>query len=303
MHKYSLGFIGLGKMGLPIVKIFLKKGISIFAYDIDKSKIKIVEKLGANPIESINHFSKIKVSTKIIWLMVPLGTTVDEVIDKLIPGLKKGDIIIDGGNASYKDSIRRKRKLSKYKIGFVGVGTSGGIKGAMNGPPMTIDCSIENYNKICPFLEILGGNYSFFEEGGKGHLAKTIHNAIEYGMMQSLAEGILLYFKHGFTEEEIKKIFVTWSKGSIIESKLIGCINEIMSKNSLLDSHQIKKSETIKIVEEILMDNCYTPILKKSMSLRKETLKQDEIVNTVLARLRLFFGGHELEKKNNKILK
>ncbi len=300
MSKRTLGFVGLGKMGLPIVKIFLKKGISIFAYDLDKSKVKVVEKLGAYPIENINHFSKIKVSQKIIWLMVPMGATVDEIIDSLIPGLRRGDVIIDGGNANYKDSIRRRIKLSKHKIGFVGIGTSGGIKSALSGPPMTIDSSIKDFNKITPFLEILGGNYSFFKKAGKGHLAKTIHNAIEYGMMQSIAEGILLYFKHGFTEEEVKKVFVTWSKGSIIESKLVNCMNEVMNKYSLLDSHKIKKSETIKIIEEILNVDCHTPILKKSMTLRKKMHKQDEIVETVLARLRLIFGGHELEKNGNK---
>lgn len=300
MNNYSLGFIGLGKMGLPIVKTFLKKGISIFAYDLDKYKIELAEKLGANPIKSINQFSRIKVSQKIIWLMLPMGKVVDEIIDELIPELNKGDIIIDGGNASYKDSVRRRKNLDKHRIGFAGIGTSGGIKGALNGPPMTVDCSIKDFNKIKPFLKILGGNYSFFEEDGKGHLAKTIHNAIEYGMMQSIAEGILLYFKHGFTEDEIKKIFITWSKGSIIESRLIDCINEIMNDYSLLDNKQIKRSETIKIVEEVLMSDCYTPILKKSMTLRKETIKQDEIVNTVLARLRLLFGGHELENKKDK---
>ena len=115
---------------------------------------------------------------------------------------------------------------------------------------------------MLPYLKILGGNYSFFEGNGKGHMAKTIHNAIEYGMMQSIAEVISLYFSHGFSEKEIKKTFQTWSKGSIIESRLVDCINEIMNKYSLLDNKQIKNSETVKIVEEILRKDCYTPILK-----------------------------------------
>lgn len=285
-------------MGLPMVKTFIKENVSIFAYDHDRSKLKVAEKLGAISIKKIDEFSKNLASPKVIWLMVPMGLVVDDIIDKLMPFLNKGDIIIDGGNASYKDSARRRKMLGKKKIGFVGVGTSGGIKGAHKAPPMTIDCSNDDLKKIKPFLKILGGNYSFFKEKGKGHLAKTIHNAIEYGMMQSIAEGILLYSKHGFTEEEIKKTFKTWSRGSIIESRLINCIIEIMSKHSIQDKKLIKKSETIKIVEEILRIDCYTPIIQKSMTLRKNIHKQDEIVNTVLARLRLFFGGHSIKSKN-----
>ncbi len=297
MNKYSLGFVGLGKMGLPMVKTFLKKDVSIYCFDLDRSRLEIAEKLGAISLNNIDEFSKMNVSPRVIWLMVPMGLTIDKIIDQLVSTLNEGDIIIDGGNASYKDSARRRKILVKYKIGFVGAGTSGGIKGALTNPPITLDCSIDDYNKILPFLNILGGNFSFFEAEGKGHLAKTIHNAIEYGMMQSIAEGVSLYFRHGFTEDEVKKTFKTWSQGSIIESRLIDCIIEIMDKHSILDNQKIKKSETIKIVEDILKIDCYTPILQKSMSLRKNMQEQDEIVNTVLARLRLFFGGHSLDDK------
>ena len=298
MNKHSLVFVGLGKMGLPMVETFLKKGVSVYAYDNNKTRLKVAKNLGAYSIKNLNDLSNVKFKPKIYWLMLPMGSTIDEIIKKLIPILNKGDLIIDGGNASYKDSIRRRKMLKKKNIGFVGAGTSGGIKGALVGPPITFDCTIKDYKKLLPYLKILGGNYSFFEGNGKGHMAKTIHNAIEYGMMQSIAEGISLYFSHGFSEKEIKKTFQTWSKGSIIESRLVDCINEIMNKYSLLDHKQIKNSETVKIVEEILRKDCYTPILKKSMALRKSINKQDRIVNTVLARLRLLFGGHSINDKN-----
>ena len=205
--------------------------------------------------------------------------------------------MIDGGNANYKDSIVRRNNFEKKKIGYVSAGVSGGITAIKNGPPITLDCSKKDLKKILPILKSFGGNFTYFEKKGKGHLAKTLHNAIEYGMMQSLAEGIALYLKHGFTEKEILRTFKTWAQGSIIESRLVNVVNQILEKYSLRDSQQIKKSETLKIVKEVLRIDCKTPILKESIKLRSNTKKLDKVVHTVLARQRLIFGGHSLREK------
>jgi|TARA_B110000483_G_scaffold237957_1_gene313669 6-phosphogluconate dehydrogenase len=296
MPKLELGYIGLGRMGLPMVKT-LSKDISITAYDIDIKKCRIPLDLKINIANSIIDLARALSSPRIIWIMVPMGNIVDEVIQTLIPELQEGDLLVDGGNANYLDSIRRRDELSKKKIGFAGAGTSGGTAGALSGPPITIDCTLKDYKKILPILQLLGGNIAFFEEKGKGHLAKTLHNAIEYGMMQSLAEGITLYVEYGFTEDEIRKAFKTWSSGSIIESRLVSCLNEVMEKYSILDNQKIKKSETLGIVKNVLKSDCYTPILKKSVNLRENTEELDPVTHTILARLREFFGGHFLRNK------
>ncbi|MDA9605173.1 NAD(P)-binding domain-containing protein [Alphaproteobacteria bacterium] len=297
MPKLKLGFIGLGRMGFPMAQA-LNKNVCITAYDIDSKKIKAAQSLGINTVKDLQSLIKAIPRPRIIWIMLPMGAIVENVLDILSGELQEGDLIVDGGNANYLDSIRRRNKLKINKIGFAGAGTSGGTSGAVNGPPITIDCSNEDYKKIQPILKLLGGNIAFFEEPGKGHLAKTLHNAIEYGMMQSLAEGIALYIKYGFTEEETRRAFKTWSSGSIIESRLVTCLNEVMNKNSILDNQKIKKSETLSIVNDILKSDCYTPILEKSAHLRKNTNKLDPVTHTVLARLREFFGGHVLRDKD-----
>ncbi len=292
----KIGYVGLGRMGLQMVK-GLANQVDIVAFDLDDSLVQQAVDVGAQGVKRLADIPNELMEPRIIWLMVPMGAAVDRIIEELVPHLSSGDVLVDGGNADYLDSIRRRKFLAEKGIGFAGAGTSGGTEGALKGPPISVDCTGTDYVKIRPILEFLGGNHVHFEDAGKGHLAKTLHNAIEYGMMQSLAEGVALYVKHGFTEDEIKRAFATWSKGSIIESRLVNCLRSVLEKHSLSELCDIKKSETLKIVSGVLRDDCPTPILATSARLREMSAEQDPVALTVLARLRNFFGGHGLSGK------
>jgi 6-phosphogluconate dehydrogenase len=297
MQPIKMGYVGLGRMGLPMVTGLSKK-TEVVAFDADPKRRSEAKELGIQTVENICDLPSHLTCPRVIWLMVPMGEPVDQVIDALLPALQKGDVLVDGGNADYRDSNRRRSKLYTVGIGFVGAGTSGGTAGALQGPPMSVDCSLDDYKKILPVLNLLGGNHAHFEDAGKGHLAKTLHNAIEYGMMQSLAEGVALHVKHGFTEDEVLRIFETWSRGSIIESRLINCLIQAIQNHPLAEPQQMKRSETLGIVRGVLRTDCRTPVIEKSACLRDVPDEQDPVASTVLALLRLSFGGHALHEKS-----
>lgn len=295
MSKIKLGLIGLGKMGLPLALKFNEKR-KIIVFDNNKEKLKHAKKKGLSIANGINEFITRLDKPCIIWIMVPPGKQVDNIIEDIKDYLKKDDLIIDGGNSNYLDTIDRKIYLEDIDIKFIGLGISGGVNQIKSSPPITLDSDKKTLKKVLPLLNILGRNYVCYDNAGKGHLSKTIHNAIEYGMMQSIAEGVFLYLKHGFSENEIKETFKVWGNGSIIESKLVRILNEILEKNSLFDKKKISKSETVKIIEKVLNKGFKTPIIKKCVKLRKNNKELDEIVHTILARMRNRFGGHSLSK-------
>ncbi len=291
----KIGFVGLGRMGLPLVQNLLKK-YDIVAFDTNSACRINAQRIGADVVENLREIPANLPKPAVIWLMLPMGNPVDAVIEHLAPMLNPGDVLVDGGNADFLDSVRRRKYLENLGIGFAGIGTSGGIAGALSAPPMAVDCAPDVITKLRPILQHLSGNFAYFPEPGKGHLAKTLHNAIEYGMMQSLAEGVALYYRHGFSEQEIADIFKVWSAGSIISSRLVDCLNLVLEEQSILNSCAIASSETSKIVHDVLRDDCATPILRESVALRNTPEAQDPMALTVLARLRKVFGGHELRK-------
>lgn len=296
MAQKKIGYVGLGRMGLRMAKLLLSH-FRVIGYDIDQTRLEAAEKIGIKCAKSLKDLALFMDFPRLIWIMVSHGRPVDEVILGLLPYLDKGDVIIDGGNAHYEDSRRRRAFLMEKGIDFVAAGTSGGLIGASKGPAISLDGTKEAYEKVKGLLKALGDNYSFFPDPGKGHLGKIIHNAIEYGMMQSIAEGVALYVRHGFNEKEIKDIFKSWSKGSIIESRLIDCLLAVLQENSILDYVDIEKSETLELVEKVLSKDTHTPVIAEAINMRKNPEQQAPVVLTILALMRNYFGGHEIKRK------
>jgi 6-phosphogluconate dehydrogenase len=280
-------------MGLPLAKR-LKDRHSLRVFDSSEESRKAAAEAGLKVDVSIESLVKALAAPRLIWIMVPMGNPVDEVIASLIPHVEKDDIVADGGNADFKDSIRRKNSLKELGLHFVGAGVSGGLAGAQSGPPITLDCDPSVFKQIEPVLRSFTGNFVHFEEPGFGHLAKMLHNAIEYGMMQSLAEGVSLYVNHGFTDEQLRDVFKVWSKGSIIESRLTSQLTQVLDTHSVKQACSIAKSETVKAVKGVLLEECNTPIIRTSAELREMPGRQNPVALTVLARLRNFFGGHRI---------
>jgi len=289
----KIGLIGLGKMGSLIAQN-LNREHCVWGYDIDINQVNSLNESGVTSFNRLKPLVEHVGSNGVFWLMVN-HDFVDDVIQKLLPLLSNGAVIIEGGNSHYHESQRRKEFLNKNKVSYVCIGMSGGVNGASTQPPMMVDGSEAARNIIAPMLETLGGNYCYLPQ--KAHLAKIIHNAIEYGMMQSLADGVALYHGHGFSQKQTRDIFKVWSNGSIIESQLVNLLCEILDEYDLDESVKITKSETLDLVKSSLIETVKTPVIDKSIQLRENLESQDAINLTILALLRNKFGGHAINKE------
>jgi 6-phosphogluconate dehydrogenase len=240
---------------------------------------------------------------RVLWLMLPAGEPTQTVIDELSKYLQKGDIVIDGGNAHFKDTEKRYQKFKKLGIEFLGIGVSGGIIAAQNGYPLMVGGSKKAYQKIKPIFNSLAkpnGGYAFFGEGGAGHFVKMVHNGIEYGMMQSIAEGfaVLEKSKYKFNLLEIAKL---WQKGTIVSSFLVDRAVDSLTKDSNLKNFSGPVSESGEArwtTEEAKKEKVQVEIIQNSLDYRirsqKDKILQSSFTAKMLNGLRNAFGGHKI---------
>ena len=189
----TLGYIGLGKMGHNMVSRLVRKHHEVFAFDPDEPARERAKDMGAKVFSSAGELVKSLPEPRAVWIMVP-HAAVDGVISEILPHLGEGDTVIDGGNSFYKDSMRRSERLLRNSINFMDIGVSGGPSGALEGACLMVGGSFDNYKKFSDLFKDLSqeNGYAYAGKNGAGHFVKMIHNGIEYGMMQSLAEGFSL---------------------------------------------------------------------------------------------------------------
>jgi 6-phosphogluconate dehydrogenase len=294
----KLGFIGLGKMGHNMVLNLLDHKHKPVVLNRSPEPTKQLAKKGAIPSYSHEELSKLLPKQKIIWLMVPAGKPVDENIKQLLPHLSKGDIIIDGGNSFYKDSIKRYNLLKKRQIHFLDVGTSGGMEGARKGACMMIGGDKPIYNKakqIFKDLTVKDG-FGYMGPPGSGHFVKAVHNGIEYGFMGAIAEG-LNNIKENSPKTSLKEVAKVYSNGSIIESRLMSWTKKAIDTNQLAKIQgSVPKGKTedeMKYLESISK----MPILKAARKMRVKSRKKPNFKGKIISAQRNQFGGHEVIKK------
>ncbi len=299
----EIGIIGLGKMGLNIALNLLGKKHQVSGFDLNPSSRKQFSDGGGHSVESIplllDHLNK----PRIIWIMVPAGEAVDQVIDQLIPALDKEDIIIDGGNSFYKDSIKRFKKLAEHGIDFMDCGTSGGLEGALKGACLTIGGNQEVFKTCEPLLKDIAVQNGYLYTGGpgSGHFVKMVHNGIEYGMMQAIGEGYEIMEKSGF-ELDLKGVSSVWSNGSVIRSWLIELCEDIFDKKPNLDGIPgviASSGEGKWCVETAQELNVETQAMKAALEMRERSKVQPSFSSKLLASLRNQFGGHEINPSTN----
>lgn len=296
----NIGLIGLGKMGYNIAVNLLKNNHNVVAYDMNKECVDNISNEGAVGVYSLKQVVESISGRRVLWLMVPSGNIVDEIIDELSGYLAEGDIIIDGGNSNYKDSIRRYNKLKERNIGFIDCGTSGGVNGALNGAcamvggeKEVVEYCEEIFKNIC-----VEDGYLHVGEPGSGHFAKMVHNGIEYGMMQSIAEGFEVLEKSDFTID-YEKIAKVWNHGSVIRGWLMELTESAFSKDKNLDTIKgiMNSSGEGKWTIETALDlGVPTPVIAMSLMMRYRSLQEDTFTGKVVAALRNEFGGHKVEK-------
>jgi 6-phosphogluconate dehydrogenase len=300
--KKEIGIIGLGKMGKNMALRLSDKKWHVFAFDIDENRRKDVEKNGIKTVNSLKEIIEKTSSPRLIWLMLPAGKIVEDILfseQGLIYYLKKGDIVIDGGNSFFEDSIRRGKKLERKGIAFIDVGVSGGPEGARNGACLMIGGKKEIFEKLKPLFRDLSQNESFQYLGkqGAGHFVKMVHNGIEYGMMQAIAEGFNL-MKNSIFKLDLKKIASLYNKGSVIESRLIGWLEKAYEKHG--ESLKIVSGKvsftgegewTVKTAKKL---NVPVKIIEESVKFRKKSHKNPSYIGKILSALREQFGGHNV---------
>ncbi len=296
----KLGFIGLGKMGSNMVERLLKDH-QVAAYDKSTEQTQAVGKKGAEASSSLEDLVSKLTGRKIVWLMVPSGKIIDGIIDSLIPLMKKDDIIIDGGNSFYKDSLQRTKKVNEKGIHYIDCGVSGGIWGLKNGYCLMYGGENEVVNFVEPVFKTLAPENGYFHcgENGSGHFVKMVHNGIEYGMMESIAEGFEIMEKSNFNIN-LAGVSKVWQHGSVVKSWLLELSSLALSNDpdlSKIKGYVEDSGEGRWTVETAMELEVPAHTISASLFNRFRSREGDSFAMKVLAALRNEFGGHAV--KNN----
>lgn len=299
----KVGIVGLGKMGYQLSLNLLEHSYQLVAHDVDKDVVEKISAQGAHGAETLQELVDHLPSPRIIWLMVPAGEITEKVLHSLLPLLDPGDIVIDGGNAHYKDTIRRCQLFEEKGISYLDCGTSGGVDGARHGVCAMIGGDAQAFSKVEQIFEdvSLENGYLYTGESGSGHFLKMIHNGIEYGMMQAIAEGFDLLEKSPY-EYDYERVASVWNHGSVIRSWLMELMESAFSKDQKLAGIKgvMHSSGEGKWTVETALDlETAAPVIAMSLMMRYRSFEQDTFSGKVVAALRNEFGGHEVEKSDS----
>ncbi|QRG69054.1 phosphogluconate dehydrogenase (NAD(+)-dependent, decarboxylating) [Brevibacillus choshinensis] len=297
----KLAILGLGKMGYNLTLNLLSHKHDVVAYDVEPKRADELGREGAIPAYSIEDVVSKLEAPRVIWLMVPAGDIVDELVDKLSGLLSAGDIVIDGGNSHYKQSLARYARLQEKGIHFLDAGTSGGMEGARRGACMMIGGDREAFAHIEPMIRDINvpNGYLYAGEAGSGHFLKMIHNGIEYGMMQAIGEGFEVLEKSPYNYD-FAEVARVWANGSVIRGWLMDLTERAFRKDAKLDEIRgvMHSSGEGKWTLETALDlQAATPVIAMSLLMRYRSLEEDTFHGKVVAALRNEFGGHAVEKK------
>jgi 6-phosphogluconate dehydrogenase len=296
----KIGFIGLGRMGASMAERLVQSKHQVFAYDVSEKARQGASERGAQIVESLHALIEKLPIPHIIWIMVPAGKPTDETIRSLTPLLSEGDIIIDGGNSFYKDSVKRGEELKKRGIFFLDAGTSGGIWGLKIGYCLMVGGEESAFRVVEPIFQSLApkDGYAHVGKNGAGHFVKMVHNGIEYALLQAYAEGFeLMEAKKGF-DLDLARIAHLWNQGSVIRSWLLELGENVFARDAHLS--QIKgyvedSGEGRWSVDAAIEADVPAPLITLSLIERLRSRQQESFSAKVIAALRHEFGGHTIK--------
>ena len=297
----KLGMIGLGKMGGNMTERLMKGGHEVVVFDRSPEVIARYVGLGSTGSTGAADMVAKLDTPHVVWIMVPAGKPVDDTIAALIPGMSKGDVIIDGGNSNFHDTMRRAAALREKGIDLVDSGTSGGVWGLANGYCLMIGGSDEAFSLCEPIFKTLApeDGYAHMGASGSGHYVKMIHNGVEYGMLQAYAEGYEILHASKDFDLDLKKIASVWNHGSVVRSWINELAEAAFDKDANLDALKgfvADSGEGRWTVQEAIDLDVPAPVITLSLLMRLRSRQDDSFSAKVIAALRNEFGGHAVQK-------
>ena len=298
-----LAMIGLGRMGGNMVRRLRRKGIEVVGYDRDVATVNaLATETAMSAAVSVADAVSQLAAPRVVWLMLPCGEPTEQQLAELVGLLSPGDIVVDGGNSNYKDSQRRGAWLAQYGIGFMDAGTSGGVWGLDNGYCLMVGGSDEVARVLTPVLQALAPasdrGWAHVGPVGAGHYAKMLHNGIEYGMMQALAEGLdLLRHKREF-DYDLAQLTELWRHGSVVRSWLLDLTADALQTDQNLASvapHVADSGEGRWTVIDAVEQGIAAPVLTLALQMRFASQDADGYAHRLLALMRNAFGGHAIK--------
>jgi 6-phosphogluconate dehydrogenase len=301
----EMAMIGLGRMGAYMASRLIQGGHRVVAFDRDPAAVAQAAAKGAAPMNSLDAVVARLRPPRIAWIMVPAGAPVDETITSLLGLFEAGDIIVDGGNSNFNDSLRRAELVKSRGIHFVDVGTSGGVWGAKNGYSLMIGGDVAPVETLRPLFETLAPaadlGWAHLGPAGAGHFAKMVHNGIEYGAMQAYAEGFALLEKKKEFGFDLAKVASVWQHGSVIRSWLLDLTADALTENPTLAGiapHVADSGEGRWMLAEAVASDVPCPVTASALIERIRSRTSDSFGNKLLSVMRNKFGGHEMKKEN-----
>ncbi|MFB3092346.1 MAG: phosphogluconate dehydrogenase (NAD(+)-dependent, decarboxylating) [Dehalococcoidia bacterium] len=299
----ELGMVGLGRMGGNMAQRLLNGGHKVVAYDPKEEAVQAIAKEGALGVPSIADLSARLTPPRAVWVMVPSGQATESTVNAVAEALSPGDVIIDGGNSYYKDSMRRAASLAEKDLVFLDAGTSGGVWGLKEGYSLMVGGDPDTFRRLEPIFQTLAPapdkGYGHVGPAGAGHFVKMIHNGIEYGLMEAYAEGFdILQAKKEFNLD-VKKVGEIWQYGSVVRSWLLDLVVEALKKDpdlSEITGYVADSGEGRWTVAEAIDLDVPAPIITLSLTRRLRSRVKDPFAERLLAALRQQFGGHAVRK-------
>ncbi len=301
----DLGMIGLGRMGANMAQRLLRGGHHIVGFDPNTDATSRARLQHIETVDSLTALTRRLASPRVIWLMVPAGAPVDLTLSELRPLLDAGDIIIDGGNSNYKDSMRRAEELRRVGLHYLDVGTSGGIWGLEEGYSLMIGGERAIADHLKPIFQTLAPaadrGWGYVGPSGAGHFVKMVHNGIEYGLMQAYAEGLaILHAKEDF-KLDLHQVTEIWRHGSVVRSWLLDLAARALSENPALENIEASVADSGEgrwTVAEAIDLNVSAPVITLALLRRLRSREDQPFADKLLAVLRQQFGGHAVQLRD-----
>jgi 6-phosphogluconate dehydrogenase len=298
----TAGMVGLGRMGANMVERLVQGGHRMVVYDRSAETVaKVAAETGAEPASSLGALVEQLPSPRTVWVMVPAGAPTEETLDALGGLLSPGDVVVDGGNSNFRDTMRRADKLAERRIQLVDAGTSGGIWGLQEGYCLMVGGHPEAYRQVEPLLQTLAPEGGLLHTGpvGSGHFVKMVHNGVEYGMLAAIGEGFEV-MEAGPFALNLPAIAELWRHGSVVRSWLMDLLADAYRKNPTLDGirgYIDDSGEGRWTLDEALHENVFTPVIAMALLSRIRSRQEESYGAKVVAALRNEFGGHPLHTR------